>query len=81
MGWWGGGVTQERRGDWKDRTRKTIMGGFLWRNSRLPLDGGGAGVSLGLAGEQHVGSTHVPVVVVANYSHLRGIWLGRKKKG
>lgn len=53
---------------------------FHRRNSRLPLDGGGGGVSFGLAGEQHIGSTHVPVVVVAHDSHLRGIWRGKKGK-
>lgn len=89
----GGGITGRRPGGggrgrdagktWRlERSNEKTNGRIsLGRNSRLPLDGGGAGVSLGLAGEQHVGSTHVPVVVVANYSHLRGIWIGRKKKG
>lgn len=58
--------------------RKTQRLEIHRRNSRLPLNRGGGGVSFGLAGEHHVGSTHVPVVVVAHDSHLRGIW--REKK-
>lgn len=50
------------------------------QNSRLPLDHGGGGVSFGLTGEQHIGSTHVPVVVIAHDSHLRGIWREKKQE-
>lgn len=57
---------------------RNLMVGFHLQNSRLPLNRGGGGVSFGLAGQQHVGSTHVPVVVVAHDSHLRGVW--REKK-
>lgn len=59
---------------------RNLMVGFCHQNSRLPLNHGGGGVSFGLAGEQHIGSTHVPVVVVAYDRHLRGIWRGKQRK-
>lgn len=46
----------------------------LVRYSRFPGDRGRNGVPGGLAGQHHVGSTHVPVVVVACNRHLRGVW-------
>lgn len=79
VGWVGG--DNYRKDAEIGKIEQKRMGGFLGRNSRLPLDGAGVGVPLGLAGEQHVGSTHVPVVVVAHYGHLRGVWRERKKTG
>lgn len=42
--------------------------------SHLPGDVERHGVGSGLAGEHHICATHIPVIVIADYCHLRGIW-------
>lgn len=54
----GGGGVGEKTKDWY---------------SRPPQHGDGDRVSSGLAGQHNVGTTHVPVVVVAHDGHFGGV--------
>lgn len=42
-------------------------------HSRLPVNRGWDGISNSLAGQHHICTTQVPVVVITHYCHLRGI--------
>ena len=46
----------------------------MGRDSRPPDHHGGDGVPCGLAGQLHVGTTHVPVVIVAHDGQLGRDW-------